>query len=180
MCRKGSCRCRAGGFGARGWWRWLGRKFRETVGLMSSFFVSLDSAVVGAEKDGISTVEVGGGQGRLDESNVSGGRGDTEVVNVEVGTFWSSTDSGGGQWYPSVIAADTSEKAFALGVGIDFGDVTPLDFSYIQNQHGQDDAQKNDRHESLFGVRRGPAPRPSHHSRGSSEFHQIPFFRLSA
>ena len=58
--------------------------------------------------------------------------------------------------------------------------LTPLDLSYIQNQCGEDDSQKNDRHGSFFGVRRGPAPRPSHHSRGSSDFHQIPFFRLSS
>lgn len=59
--------------------------------------------------------------------------------------------------------------------------LTPLDFFYLQNQHGQADAQKNDRRGSFFGVRRSPAPRPSHHhhSRGSSEGHQIPFFRLS-
>jgi hypothetical protein len=57
--------------------------------------------------------------------------------------------------------------------------LTPLDFFYIQNQHGRADAQKSGSHGSFFGVRRN-SPRPSHHSRGSSECHQIPFFRLSS
>ena len=75
---------------------------------------------------------------------------------------------------PSSMSTTTSLTSFNVLL-------TPRDFFYVQNQHDQDDAQKNDRHGSFFGVRRSPTPRPSHHhSRGSSESHQIPFFRLSA
>lgn len=89
------------------------------------------------------------------------------VLNRLSGSSFSSMDSLSAP--PSTMSTvSTSMTSFNTLL-------TPLDFFNIQNQHDAD-AQKNDRHGSFFGVRRSPT---THHSRGSSEYHQIPFFRLS-
>ena len=64
---------------------------RMTVGSISSFFSPPGSKAVAKVKARIGGVEVEGRHGELDESDVGGGRGYTERVDVKVGTFLYNT-----------------------------------------------------------------------------------------
>ena len=59
------------------------------MGLMSSFFVSRDSAAGAVAEDRIGGVDIEGGQGELDESDAGGGRGDADFGSIETVTFCS-------------------------------------------------------------------------------------------